>query len=107
MQGGANYHFTDEEVATLRRYFLKGGFLWEDDNWTEGDWEYIRANLVRILPEYPIVEITPGHPLLAMLYEVHAIPQIPSIESWRRSGGHADEVGARPPPPHPIHREDQ
>src|SRR5262249_29933411 len=44
MQGGANYDFTDEEVATLRRYFLKGGFLWEDDNWTEADWEYIRAN---------------------------------------------------------------
>ena len=97
MQGGANYDFTDEEIATLRRYFLKGGFLWEDDNWTDADWEYIRANLVRILPEYPIVEITPGHPLLAMLYEVHELPQIPSIESWRRSGGRADEFGAGPP----------
>ena len=97
MQGGANYDFTDEEIATLRRYFLKGGFLWEDDNWTEADWEYIRANLVRILPEYPIVEITPGHPLLAMLYDVHEVPQIPSIESWRRSGGRADEFGAGPP----------
>ena len=97
MQGGANYDFTDEEIATLRRFFLKGGFLWEDDNWTEADWEYIRANLVRILPEYPIVEITPGHPLLSMLYDVHEVPQIPSIESWRRSGGRADEFGAGPP----------
>jgi Domain of unknown function (DUF4159) len=97
MQGGANYDFTDEEIATLRRYFLKGGFLWEDDNWTDADWEYIRANLVRILPEYPIVEIVPGHPLLAMLYDVHEVPQIPSIESWRRSGGRADEFGAGPP----------
>jgi len=79
MQGGANYDFTSEEIATLRRYFLKGGFLWEDDNWTDADWEYIRANLVRILPEYPIVEITPGHPLLSMLYDVREIPQIPSI----------------------------
>jgi uncharacterized protein DUF4159 len=97
MQGGANYDFTDEEIATLRQYFLKGGFLWEDDNWTDADWEYIRANLVRILPEYPIVEIVPGHPLLAMLYDVHEVPQIPSIESWRRSGGRADEFGAGPP----------
>jgi len=97
MQGGANYDFTDEEIATLRRYFLKGGFLWEDDNWTDADWEYIRANLVSILPEYPIVEIIPGHPLLAMLYDVHEVPQIPSIESWRRSGGRADEFGAGPP----------
>ena len=97
MQGGANYDFTDEEIATLRRYFLKGGFLWEDDNWTDADWDYIRANLVRTLPEYPIVEITSGHPLLEMLYAVHEVPQIPSIESWRRSGGRADEFGAGPP----------
>jgi hypothetical protein len=50
MQGGANYDFTPAEIATLRQYFLKGGFLWEDDNWTEGDWEIIRSNLVRIFP---------------------------------------------------------
>jgi hypothetical protein len=97
MQGGANYDFTPEEIATLRKYFLKGGFLWEDDNWTESDWEYIKANISRILPEYPIVEITAGHPLLSVLYHVSEIPQIPSIESWRRSGGRADEFGAGPP----------
>jgi len=97
MQGGGNYDFTPAEIATLRQYFLKGGFLWEDDNWTDDDWEIIRENLVRILPEYPIVEITPGHPLLSVLYEMSEIPQIPSIESWRRSGGRADEFGAGPP----------
>jgi len=96
MQGGANYDFTPEETDTLRQYFLKGGFLWEDDNWTDSDWAYIRSNLVKILPEYPIVEITPGHPLLSALYHVGTIPQIPSIESWRRSG-QADEFGGGPP----------
>lgn len=97
MQGGANYDFTTEEIATLRDYFLKGGFLWEDDNWTAADWTTIRANLVRILPEYPIVEITPGHPLLSALYNIPKIPQIPSIESWRRSGGQPDEFNGGPP----------
>jgi hypothetical protein len=97
MQGGANYDFTPEEIATLRQYFLKGGFLWEDDNWTDEDWALIKANLVKVLPEYPIVEITQGHPLLSVLYHVDEIPQIPSIESWRRSGGRVDEFGAGPP----------
>jgi Domain of unknown function (DUF4159) len=97
MQGAANYDFTPAEIATLRQYFLKGGFLWEDDNWTDADWQTISDNLVRILPDYPIVEITPGHPLLSVLYRVSEIPQIPSIESWRRSGGRVDEVGAGPP----------
>jgi hypothetical protein len=107
MQGGANYDFTPEEVATLRQYFLKGGFLWEDDNWTDSDWELIKANLVRVLPEYPIVEITAGHPLLSVLYHVSEIPQIPSIESWRRSGGQADEFGAGPPHLYAIFGENQ
>jgi hypothetical protein len=97
MQGAANYDFTDDERATLRRYFLKGGFLWEDDNWTDGDWEMIRENLRRLFPEYPIVEITPDHPMLSVLYRVAQIPQIPSIESWRRSGGQTDEFGSGPP----------
>jgi hypothetical protein len=97
MQGGANYDFTPAEIVTLRQYFLKGGFLWEDDNWTDADWEIIRSNLKRILPEYPIVEITAGHPLLSVLYQVAEIPQIPSIESWRRSNGQADEFGSGPP----------
>jgi len=97
MQGGANYDFTPAEIVTLRQYFLKGGFLWEDDNWTDADWEIIKSNLKRILPEYPIVEITAGHPLLSVLYQVAEIPQIPSIESWRRSNGQADEFGSGPP----------
>ena len=97
MQGGANYDFTPEEIATLRQYFLKGGFLWEDDNWTDADWTAIRANLARILPEYPVTEITPGHPLLSALYHIQKIPQIPSIESWRRSGGQPDEFNGGPP----------
>jgi hypothetical protein len=97
MQGGANYDFTPKEAATMREYLLKGGFLWEDDNWTDDDWEYIRDNLYRILPDYRVIEITPGHPLLSVLYGISEIPQIPSIESWRRSGGRADEFGAGPP----------
>lgn len=97
MQGGANYDFTPGEVATLRQYFLKGGFLWEDDNWTDADWESIRANLVAILPDYPIVEISADHPLLSVLYKVAQVPQIPSIESWRRNGGQSDEFGSGPP----------
>lgn len=106
MQGGANYDFSPEEIATLRQYFLKGGFLWEDDNWTDDDWEIIKENLEKILPDYKIVEITPGHPLLSVLYQIPAVPQIPSIESWRRSGGRADEFNAGPPHVYAIVGED-
>jgi hypothetical protein len=97
MQNAADHDFPPGEAARMRDYFLKGGFLWMDDNWTDDDWFVIKRNLSRILPDYPIVELGPEHPLFSVLYHLKEIPQVPSIESWRRSGGDPDEFGSGPP----------
>lgn len=97
MQNAADAEFSAEDAARMRDYLLKGGFLWMDDNWTDDDWAIIRRNIVRVLPDYPVVELTPEHPLFSILYHLKQVPQIPSIESWRRSGGQPDEFGAGPP----------
>ena len=39
-----------------------------------------------MLPEYPIVDITPDHMIMHALYVVEEIPQIPSIQWWRMNG---------------------
>jgi uncharacterized protein DUF4159 len=85
----------DDEVDNLRKYLLKGGFLWADDFWGTDAFEYWRAELERVLPdpEYRIVDLTPGHPIFRMLFEFDAIPQIPSINHWYRSGGETSELG--------------
>jgi hypothetical protein len=87
--------FTDAEVAGLRAYLLKGGFLWSDDYWGTLAMENFDSELVRVLPEpqYRIVDIKPTHALFRMLFEFDAIPQIPSINHWRRSGGETSERG--------------
>src|SRR5215472_7758286 len=36
-------------------------------------------------------------PLFGLISTMSVMKQIPSIESWRRSGGRADEFGAGPP----------
>src|SRR6201982_706185 len=69
MQNAANYDFTPEETARLHDYLLKGGFLWIDDNW-DPDFEYIRPNLLRILPAAPIVALPVGPPMVWILYPV-------------------------------------
>src|SRR5262245_12857059 len=56
MQNAANYDFTPEETARMHDYLLKGGFLWIDDNW-DPDFDYIRPNLMRILPGARIVDL--------------------------------------------------
>ena len=91
MQNAANYDFSAEEIARMRDYLLKGGFLWIDDNW-DPDFEYIRPNLERILPDAQIVDLPVDHPLFSTVYRLNPLPQIPSLNSWLRTGENS-EIG--------------
>jgi hypothetical protein len=84
-----------DEAAQLRVYLDKGGFLWADDFWGSYAWDWWVAQLRKALPatEYPIVDITPDHPLFRALFDVKATPQIPSISFWAGSGGGTSERG--------------
>ena len=97
MQNAANYDFTPEETARMHDYLLKGGFLWIDDNW-DPDFEYIRPNLMRILPGAKIVDLPVEHPMFSVLYRVNPLPQIPSLGSWQRTRQDS-EIG-----PSTVHR---
>lgn len=84
-----------EEVQRLRDYFLKGGFLWLDDSWGSTAWATIVHELSRVLPpgEFPMFDIPQTHPIMRTLYDVPEIPQVPSINHWRRTGGDTSERG--------------
>jgi hypothetical protein len=88
--------FTDFEAQRLREYLLKGGFLWVDDFWGEEPWEMWIGELSRILDpaKYPVVDIPVEHPVFRTMMDVKRIPQIPSIQHWRRFGGETSEYGA-------------
>jgi len=91
--------FTEEEAEAFREYLLKGGFFWADDFWGSAGWAHFSGEIRRVLPEFPLVELTPDHPLFSQLYIIPEVPQIPSINSWRSSGGRTSELGpdsARP-----------
>jgi hypothetical protein len=87
--------FSDHEIARLRAWLVKGGFLWVDDFWGDQAWDHWTAELSRILPayEYPIVDVRPDHPMFRTLFEIKEIPQIPAISHWRRTGGGTSERG--------------
>jgi len=85
MQNAANYDFSPEETQRMHDYLLKGGFLWIDDNW-DPDFEYIRPNLLRILPGARIVDLPVDHPMFSIVYRVNPLPQIPSLGAWQRTG---------------------
>jgi hypothetical protein len=91
MQNAANYDFSPEEAVRMRDYLLKGGFLWIDDNW-DPDFEYIRPNLLSVLPDAKIVDLPLTHPIFSTVFRLEALPQIPSLGSWIRSGA-TSEIG--------------
>ena len=87
---------TDAEVLGLRAFLLKGGFLWVDDYWGSSAWQSWLSQLARVLPhsEYPVQEVPVDHPIFSTMFEVTELPQIPSIQFWRRSGGGTSERGS-------------
>jgi len=98
--GGA--FLDDDEAASLRLYLQKGGFLWADDFWGEYAWEHWLNEIRKALPssDYPLMDVPLEHPLFHTLYDVHEIPQIPSIGFWYGSGFNTSERGRDSAVPH-------
>jgi len=94
--------FSPVDADRLREYLQKGGFLWVDDFWGTYAWESFASEIAKVLPphEYPIKELTPEHAIFRTLFPVAQIPQVPSINFWRGSGGETSEMGAESEPAH-------
>lgn len=100
MSDAGTVGFTDRDATRLRDYLLKGGFLWADDFWGDRAWTQFSTQVQRILPEYQIVDIKPDHPLFSTYYAVKRVPQVPSIQHWRQTGGQTSERGPESAVPH-------
>ena len=93
--------FSDDEVRRLRLYLQKGGLIYADDFWGDVAWNHWASQLARILPEYPIVDVESGHTIMEALYRVPEVPQVPSIQFWRRTGrSRTSERGSESAEPH-------
>jgi hypothetical protein len=75
MTGHGNVHWSDSDLATLRRYLQQGGFLHADDNYgMDGS---IRRELQRLFPDHPMVEVPLDHPIYHLVYDFpKGIPKI-------------------------------
>jgi hypothetical protein len=80
---------SDEEAAGLRKYLLKGGFLWVDDFWGTPAWDHWEAEIAKVLPrhEYKIVDVPLTDPIFRTMFHITKMPQITNIQFWRRVGG--------------------
>ena len=81
--------FSNEEVARLREYLLKGGLLWVDDFWGSRAWHHWEREIGRVLPpsQYPIKDVPLNHPVFRTQMHVAKVPQITAIQFWYGVGG--------------------
>ena len=71
--------FDPEEVKSLRRYLLNGGFLMVDDVWGEAEWSNFYYEIKKVFPDREPIELPLDHPLFHCVYDLKEKPQIPSI----------------------------
>lgn len=74
----------DEEVETLRKYLLNGGFLWLDDFWGEGEWNSMAEELKRVFPDREWVELPLDHPLYHCVFNITSKAQVPNVDQGSR-----------------------
>lgn len=92
----------DAEVQGLRTYLLKGGFFWVDDFWGSRAWDTFETLMAQVLPpaEYPFRDIGPDHAIYRTMFPLTELPQVPSIQFWRETGGATSERGGDSAQPH-------
>jgi len=74
-----NMSLSEEEVKGLREYLLAGGFLVADDFWGTQEWQNFEAQMRRVFPEYPIVEVPKDHEIFSSFYKIKEIIQVPNV----------------------------
>ncbi|MEO5740227.1 MAG: DUF4159 domain-containing protein [Vicinamibacterales bacterium] len=99
MEDAGTASFSGDEAQRLGEYLRKGGFLFVSDYWGAYAREQFDEQIRVALPEseYRIVDLPLNHPLWHTLFEMKTIPQMPSIQSWRRTGGNTDRGVVDPP----------
>jgi len=90
MEDAGTLRLSDREADRLQDYLLKGGFLLVADY--HGSWgrEQFDDQIARVLPpgRFPTIDLTPpsDHPLWRTMFPVRQLPQMASIQTWRRTG---------------------
>ncbi|MGH7459874.1 MAG: DUF4159 domain-containing protein [Longimicrobiales bacterium] len=65
----------DQEVANLRAYLLKGGFLIFDD-FPYNAWANFEAQMLRILPELEPIQLDATHPIFHSFFEIESLDHL-------------------------------
>jgi len=76
-QQAGQWRLSAQEIARLREYVMRGGFLVIDDFHGRFDWQNMSQVMRRAFPEWPIEQLPESHELMNVLYDLDQKTQIP------------------------------
>jgi hypothetical protein len=74
-----HWRLNSDEIAILREYLLRGGFLMVDDFHGSDEWAGFVASMQRVFPDRPILDIEDDNEVLHVLYDLDSRIQIPGL----------------------------
>jgi hypothetical protein len=69
----------ESQIARLRNYFERGGFLMVDDFHGEREWGDFMAGIARIFPRATVIELEDDDPIFHVVYNLRERVQIPGL----------------------------
>lgn len=92
----AHMSLGEDEVQALRTYLDAGGFLFVDDFWGSYEWAAFEAQIRRVFPDRPIVEIPLDHPIFTTYYDIEKVVQVPNVRNGCSGYGTSERDGTVP-----------
>jgi hypothetical protein len=80
------WDLSDDMVAKLREYLLRGGFLFCDSFFGSSQWEGFAAGLRRVFPDREIIDLPDDHPLFHTVYDLDGRGQVPNMNALMGGG---------------------
>jgi hypothetical protein len=83
---------TTDEIAQLRDYLLRGGFLMVDDFHGRAEWQQFESVMSRVFPDRAIQNLSDDNEAFHVLYDLADREQIPGIralmnnQTWEKDG---------------------
>ncbi len=74
-----DWELSDSQVARLRYYFERGGFLMVDDFHGEREWRDFMDGIARVLPGHPVVELADDDPIFHVVYNLSERFRVPGL----------------------------
>jgi len=77
-----DWDLDDEEIARLRQYLLRGGFLMCDDFWG-AEWDVFAETMARLFPDRQMVQMHDDEAMLHVVFSIDEAVQIPGLRYLR------------------------